>query len=85
MTQRIFAQRAYKFVQMKGHIPFLRGDYNENREKTLTKLKNFLQSQWTNFNQSWHKVSLDERESSFFFKYGTFNHKQGDTFFFLSE
>ena len=43
--------------------PFPGGD----SENTLTKLKNLLlQNHWANFNQTWHKTSLGEWDSSLF-------------------
>ena len=45
------------------------------------KFINFLlQNHWTNFNQTWHKPSLDERDSRFY-QQGPFNYKTGDDWF----
>ena len=47
-----------KFVQMKGHA-FFQGEITT--KNALTKFKNLLlKDHWTNFNQTWHKVSLSE-------------------------
>ena len=46
---------------------FPRGDNYEISENTLSKFKNLsLQNHCANFNQTWHKASLGERDSSFF-------------------
>ena len=46
---------------------FLKGDNYEIAKKTLTISKNLLlKNHWTNLNQTWHKVSLCEEDSSLF-------------------
>ena len=32
----------------------------------MTTFKNLLQNHWANFNQTWHKASLGDRDSSLF-------------------
>ena len=47
--------------------PFSKGRNIRNSKNTLTNLKNILmQNHWTNFNQTWHKVSLGKGNSSLF-------------------
>ena len=46
---------------------FFQGDIIGNTEYTLTNLKYLLlQNHWPNFNQTWHKASLGEGDSSLF-------------------
>ena len=62
---------------IEGLHSFSRGDNKKNANciihihmpmsNTLTKFKNLLlQNHWANFNQTWHKASLGEGDSSLF-------------------
>ena len=44
--------------------PFANGRLSRNSENSLTKSKNLLQNHRANFNQTWHKTSLGELDSS---------------------
>ena len=47
--------------------PFSKGRKLGNKKNKLTTVKNLLlQNHWANFNQTWHKASLDEGDSSLF-------------------
>ena len=47
--------------------PFPKGRQLGNNENKFTTFKNLLlQNYWANFNQTWHKVSLGEGDSSLF-------------------
>ena len=77
LAQIILKWREFKFVQMKDHqknlwlkkdLVFSRGDNNiiANMHWRNFNLKNhLLKAQCANFNQTWHKASLDEGDSSF--------------------
>ena len=52
----------FKFVKMKGHALFQR-EIIMKKPNTLPNFKNFLlQNNWANFNYTWHKASLSERD-----------------------
>jgi hypothetical protein len=51
----------------KGPGPLQRGDNDKNVKRGWGNLKIFfLQNHWANFNQTWHKSSLEEENSSVF-------------------
>ena len=65
LAQNILGWRGFKFVQIKGPASFQGEIIAKN---ILTNLKNLLlQNHWANFNQTWHKASLGEGNSSLFY------------------
>ena len=62
LTQSILRSRAFKFVQMKGHA-LLQGE--RTSKNTLDKSNN-LQNRWASFNQTWHKTSMSDGDSSYY-------------------
>jgi hypothetical protein len=50
----------------KGSGPLQRGDNHKNVKMGWGHLKIFSRNNWANFNQTWHKSSLGEGDSSFF-------------------
>ena len=59
--------KGIQFCSNEGPCPLLRGDNNEKVKNTLTKLNIFLlENHWTNFNQTWCKISLCKGDSSLF-------------------
>ena len=64
LAQIILRWRGFKFVLMKGPALF-QGEIVMSSKHTLTKLKNpILQNHCANINQTWHKASLGEGDSS---------------------
>ena len=64
LAQTILGWRGFEFVQMEGSALF-QGEIIANIH--WWKFKNFLlQNHWANFNQTYHKASLDEEDSSLF-------------------
>ena len=57
-----------KVYSNEGSHPFPRGYNYEIAKKKLWQIfKNlFLENHWANFNQTWHNVTICERDSSFF-------------------
>ena len=67
----------------KGPHPFPRGDNYEIAKITLVKLKSpLLLNHWANFNQTWHKASLNKGDLSLFNKEPMNCHNVNNVFFF---
>ena len=76
----ILRRSEFKFVHIKGHVLSPRGDNYEISKIHWLNLKNLLKIHWANFNQTWHKTSLGEVISGFFFKWRTMPFSKGDNY-----
>ena len=69
------------FFQMKGPTLFQGEKITLYSKNTLTNFKNFpLQNHWANLNQTWHKASLGEGDSSLFLKKVLRPYPRGDNY-----
>jgi hypothetical protein len=54
----------------KGPGPLQRGDNHKKSENRVESFENLLQNYWANFNQTWHKSSLEGGDISLFIQRG---------------
>ena len=79
--QRNLAQCILRWRGLKFGPVIFQMEIITNRKNTLSKLKSLLlQNHWANFNQTWHKASLGEGDSSFFFKWRARPFLRGDNY-----